>query len=633
MSRPIFLNRMKVLLLSIAQKRNLPIFLALLGFVVYLAQSIYFAITQVSIVDEGAYLYQGLLFAKGIYHPFQVNGFWMYNSPVAYFIPGIFQAILHPGLLTGRIYAVGLSFLMLIGAWLTTRRISGKRWAAIVVWMLALGTAQIRIYSLALSEGLIACLLTWMLFLVLGERRSRAALIGGSLLASLIILTRHNLILLLPLLWIYIFWQHGRKNGFIAASAGLALLIVGYALYWPNILTIWVEWIPSGFLPFFDQFKSPATDALVQEVNLSGRLLAFFQAFRFQFISIVGSLIALLLISHKNKSDHPSIWRSSIFLSVLFFIQWLLHAWGSIGNTFCVFCLPIYTTFFSIAGILFIPVSYPLWRKTYTKFQNLLVALFLILICTGLGFSVFEEIGPNLLDIRIPRILTLFRSGEVEPGYPLWSILFQNFQLEFNDARKVVSAFAGMLIFFFIFLLFYLIWRLIRKRVQYGLVPFVLIAFFLTGTILSPVRLLSGGFQNYACNANTITAYQSIGEKLAGLIPAGSRVYWQNNGSSVPLLYLPDISIYPAQIYNRWSYSLDENDERVHRFGLWNDSLAEKWKQEVDFLLIEESALDQKWMDFFEFHPEIVELLPPLPELPCSQGSAIHIYTREITLP
>ena len=48
--------------------------LALLGGCVYFAQSLVYVFTLMSETDEAAYLYQGYLFAKGVYQPFQDYG-------------------------------------------------------------------------------------------------------------------------------------------------------------------------------------------------------------------------------------------------------------------------------------------------------------------------------------------------------------------------------------------------------------------------------------------------------------------------------------------------------------------------------------------------------------------------------
>src|SRR5512136_1033496 len=98
---------------------------ALLGMAVYLVFSIHFANTQRSTIDEGLYLYKGYLFAKGIYHPFQDYGPRAEYSPLSYLIQGYIQLWFGPGLRTGRIFAIIVGILALLGLWAAARRLAG----------------------------------------------------------------------------------------------------------------------------------------------------------------------------------------------------------------------------------------------------------------------------------------------------------------------------------------------------------------------------------------------------------------------------------------------------------------------------------------------------------------------------
>src|SRR5512136_3323764 len=151
------------------KKEGIALVLTLAGAAVYLAFSIHFANTQRSTIDEGLYLYKGYLFAKGIYHPFQVYGPRTEYSPLSYLVPGYIQLWFGPGLLTGRIFAIIVGILALLGLWAAARRLAGLWWAALAVWAVALNPAIIRFYSFGLSQGLVTCLLMSMLFLVIGK--------------------------------------------------------------------------------------------------------------------------------------------------------------------------------------------------------------------------------------------------------------------------------------------------------------------------------------------------------------------------------------------------------------------------------------------------------------------------------
>jgi hypothetical protein len=141
--------------------------------------------------------------ATGQYWPFQDYGPWTNHMPLAFLIPGYAQVLFGPGLRTGRYLAVFLAALMLLGLWITVRRMGGRWWAAGALVAVALNPAGIKIYSLAISEVLIACMLVWVLALILGEDRPTWQVILGSFLAGLVGLSRLNLVPAVPVIFAY----------------------------------------------------------------------------------------------------------------------------------------------------------------------------------------------------------------------------------------------------------------------------------------------------------------------------------------------------------------------------------------------------------------------------------------------
>ena len=153
----------------------------------FVIQSWIYAHHQPSVLDEGAYLYKGLLFVTGQYKPFQDYGPWSNHMPFSFLIPGFVQWVFGPGLRTGRYFAILLGILMLIGLWKIAKELGGRWWAALAIWAIALNPWTVQTYSLAVSQGLVACMLVWILVLVLGERRSIWQLAVGSSLAGLLL--------------------------------------------------------------------------------------------------------------------------------------------------------------------------------------------------------------------------------------------------------------------------------------------------------------------------------------------------------------------------------------------------------------------------------------------------------------
>jgi len=142
----------------LAKKLNtypwLPVFLALAGFVAYILGAMEIARTTTSYLDEGLYLYKGYLFATGQQVPFADYGVWTNHAILSFLIPGYIQKWFGPGLETGRYFMILLSLFTLLGLWVFARRWGNAWWAAGAVWVMALNPAEIKIHTLAISEGL-----------------------------------------------------------------------------------------------------------------------------------------------------------------------------------------------------------------------------------------------------------------------------------------------------------------------------------------------------------------------------------------------------------------------------------------------------------------------------------------------
>ena len=278
---------------------HLPELLALLGAVIYLVQAVLYAHIRLPNLDEGSYLYKGYLLATGAYKPFQPYGLWINKMYLSFFFWGWVQALFAPGLLVPRYFAVFLSALNLLGLWVVSRRM-GNRWlATIAVWVLTLNPTLISIYSTARSEVLVICILTWVLVLSLGANRTAWQIITSAILAGIMILTRENMVFILPFFILYIFWQHGRNKGILALISIIIVILVGHIIYWPGIMYLWERWLPAGLLHFLGQAAKPDIGISglksVPPLSLIARLHSLSQAIRIHYIPFIGSLIVLFL--------------------------------------------------------------------------------------------------------------------------------------------------------------------------------------------------------------------------------------------------------------------------------------------------------------------------------------------------
>ncbi len=149
------------------------------------------------------------------------------------------------------------------------------------------------------------------------------------------------------------------------------------------------------------------------------------------------------------------------------------------------------------------------------------------------------------------------------------------------------------------------------------------------GLVLSPTVVLAGSKMERVCYGDVIASYESVGKHLASLIPPGSSVYWEGGLSVVPLLYLPGIRIYPAQINDGYSFRIGGNAEELQRAGLWNSELQTRWLSEADFILVEQDRYSKAinyWTEILK--PDRFNELEISPSfLPCRE-TRLRVFQR-----
>jgi hypothetical protein len=620
--------------------------LALAAGIIYLLQALQYAHSQVSILDEGSYLVKGYLFATGQYWPYQDFGPWSNHMPLSFLIPGYVQVLFGPGLRTGRYLAVLLGVLMLLGLWITVRRMGGRWWAAGALVAVALNPAVIKIYSMAISEVLIACLLVWVLALILGEDRPTWQVILGGLLTGLVGLSRLNLVPAVPVVFGYIFWQHGRRAGLWAAFAGTSALLLAHALYWPGIMRLWATWIPEVFAPFLAAWRPPqATPVWDANPGLDSRVLSFFLGMRFHLVAVAGVIASMLLWPNRRDWKSEGHFRASVFLAALFFLLLFLHAWASLGlnpqshdvmgRNYCTFCFPLYLGFFSYIGFILLATSASSWRKDVRGLRLFLVVFFVLVLTTGIGYAAFSDLEASfrdMLDLQVPRV----KEMRILPGtVELRAVLQAKSGLEEKafdqSARRILPTSAGFLTGLLILLVAWGIIRLLRLRregTELSTGWMALSIFLIVGLALTPTLILGAGYRNYDCSGDVIERFEQVGAQLASSVPPGSSVYWSGGNSAVPLLYLQDASIYPPQINSSYTLRLDGDPDALARYGFWNEELATRWADQADVILVEERVFGG-WLGELTESSAFDELQPTLPTAPCRNEASIHIFLRK----
>jgi len=619
----------------LAPSNRIAILLALIGVVLYSTLSVGYAFSQRSTIDEGLYQYKGYLFAAGTYQPYQEYGPKTLYGPLAYLIPGTFQLVFGPNLLTGRRFGVITGILALIGLWLVARRLAGYWWGAAAVWVTAINPAVIRNYSFGVAQGLVACLLMWTLFLSLKRDRSNWQITAGAILASILMLTRQNMAPVLFLLIPYIFWEYGKKQGWLAVLAGVVVLLTGHLAFWPGILSMWTPWLPATLTPFLAYWRMPAgiTAAMATQPDPSARIYGLWEGVRFHFVSVTAFAASLIFWPKRAAWRDQAQFRAAAFLAALFLCLLGLHAWAGlgfgVGNNYNAFTFSPYLAFFNTLGILVFVATIPILEKCRSGIALIAVCLLVLVFATGVGFGGFSVYGEQLVNLMIPRIKNFFTTGQLLPGQvPLWDYLENTFGIPHNISRIRVPELVGLIAGVIVLVVGWAGWAwLRRKRIAVYSMGFINMVLFLTiGTILTPTGVLGGGLTQWNCSGNVVAEYQQVGDYLARNIPAGSRVYWQGGNAVAILLYITNITIFPQQIDGQWNYYEGGDSNTLARLGSWNGELAKTWRDEADVIIIQQIDYPA-WQSYLN-ELKFVELKPLQIPLNCEPDTFLRVFNR-----
>lgn len=603
--------------------------LSLAGLLLYAGLSWGHAHGQVSVIDEGLYLYKGLLFAAGEFKPFQDFGPLTNHMPLSFLIPGYVQRLFGPGIRTGRMMAIALGLLMLIGLWLVTKRLAGHWWAGAAIWTVTTNSALIKVYSQAISQVLVACMLVWVLVLITGRGRSLWQILLGVLLASLLFLTRINMAPVLPLVIAYVFWQYGKKPGLIALLLGSTAVIIGHAAYWPDILKLWAKWIPEAISPFLNAYRLP-TGVIPfwnPSMGLSNRIGSLRLSLQMHFIPFVGAFGAtffLALKSYRSK-DRQDI-RSGWLIVSLFLILFLAHALASLGLNYCVYCLRNYLAFFSPIGLILLGIFGRKAASIVPKSTSMRLIVSLMVVPFLLGFPLGPRLSETLLETDVTRISAL----SLQPGTHKLSVLLENYFGLTGVALDRIGQFMIYAMLILIPLIAVIVSRFFSKRDRQpdklavnSLIPGLVALFVLEIGMAN--AYFGTGYYDYDCGEDVIKANEDVGEYLDEKVPEESTVYWGVGRSPVPLLYLSNRDVFPSQLNGDYTYMLSGDSGVLEKFGYWDSRLAESWLLEADYVLVEERVYSDLFS--FGFDREHYDEITPTPRTdPCRKDSAIMIF-------
>jgi hypothetical protein len=605
-------------------------FLNLAAFLVYLIQAVHYAHSMDVTMDEGTYLMKGLLFVRGIYQPFQDYGPITNKMPLSFLIPGAAQAVFGPGLRTGRYFSIFLGLLMLLAVWLAGKRLGGRWGSVAAVWAVAANPTNIMYYTVAISQVLTICLLAWAFALTLGRRRPTWQLVIGAVFSSLTVMVRQNMAPVVPLLVLYVFWDHGWRKGLWTALTAFLTLVIFHALYWPNIMTLWQPYLPElmeNLLNLRPVTTGGGVSISQQSYDMLTRLYVFWDGMRSNFLALMGAVIAWILWPARKDWKSPSQFRISVILSLILVILTGLHIWASIGQTYCLFCYSGYLAFFNVTGILLVIVSFTGWVKRPGAIRSVLGILVLLVSMTGLGYAAYNQLDDSLLRVRVPRISGMqFKGGTTE----LWRLLTNKFGWSYEALQKLIPTAAGAAAGLLLVAAVLVVYLVVRRR-QPGQVSYAHLAvlvFFVLGVLLTPTVWMAGWRTLDMCGGDVIASHEAVGAHLAAIIPPGSLVYWENDISPLPLLYIPGVRIFPPQLNHWYTYLQGGDPNELERLGYWNAALAERWKTQADYLLVAERYVAGWASGTTDGEIQFDELSPAPATVPCRDRSIIHIFRR-----
>ena len=601
---------------------------ALAGLLVYLISAFRDAHTKLSFLDEGLYLYKGWLFVTGQFTPFQDYGVWTNHMPLSFLIPGQIQEWFGVGLRTGRYFSIFLTIVMLIGLWLTVKSVSGKWWAAGAVWAYALNPASIKLYTIAISQAIIACMFVWMLFFSLGKAKRTWQLVIAGALSGVMILTRENMTPVFPLLVLFILWQHGWRKAVATFLGAAVVLIAGFTAFWPGILQIWANWLPASITPFLDPWRLitdgiPGQSLIPDKAGfLVERSTYLWQVIRLHFAGVFGVVAALLLFP--NRQNWQSTWKrqTAIFLAVLFLVLFAFHLYATFGMDYCVSCILLYTSFFDFVGIILLAITISSVKWVYPMWRNLLIWLTIAITTVGIIYSSLEDIIRPLFSRDAAGLI----NANQNPLSGLIPTIQNIFNVRYYPAVRI-TVFTITAIFLLLVLTLFI---LFRKKIKFSIIlqnsSTALMGFMIFCLLLSPTVILGAGNNFFDCGGDVIRSYEENGNAIAKFIAPGSTVFWEGRSDAI-FLYLPDIKIYPPQLNHVHGFYKEGDEKELLRMGRYNNHSAGKWFAQADYILIEEEW-EKKWQEGTLAGGSFIKVGSDFKLGQCDLAGALKLYQR-----
>jgi hypothetical protein len=618
------------MMVDVKRLRNSPflyILLLVLVAVVFMVQAVLYAHQMPSRVDEGSFLIKGYYYVKGTYQPFQEYGPWTNNMPLAYYIPGLAQVLFGPGLKTGRYFSIFIAVLMLLGLWLLVRRLKGKWWALAGLLLFALNPALIKTYVQAVSQVIVACLVTWALYFLVGEKRSSTQIALGAFFCALATLTRQNMVFLLPFVVLYAYLFYGKKEGLVALLAAGVPFLLMHVIFFPDILNLWAVWLPGFIKKAFNLYTVSGGGEQVwsPEIGLLTRFTSFFTAVRYYFIPLIGLGIGLLTLT-REKAWSSKYERKMVFsLSALFIVMFLLHAWASLGKNYCVYCFPNYLAFFIPLAVLVAVVVLSNLITIQPKisfFWSLVFALFFI---PGAFLGSLETVGRWVMNLPVPRV----KGGSIQTGsIAVWKLFENRYGFTYDQLLPYIALAFGLAMAVLFVLLARALYKWLAGKAFKYFGNFVIALLVVLSLVLMPSPLLGQMQTENTCSGDVLAAYETVGAQLAETVPQGVTVYWAAGSVVTPLLYLTDVYVQPQLLNGIYSKRVGGDRAELERKGYYNQESVEGWRAEADYVINSNTVMIGSWLTFLNAQ-DFDEYQHTDPLDPCDPSTFLRVYKKK----
>ncbi len=575
------------------------LFIALMGIMCYFFQAVYVAHHVLPYMDEGTYLYKGYLFATGVYKPFQDFGFWTNKMPFSFLIPGWAELLFGPGIRTGRYFAIFLGIVSLVGLWLLGRRMTGNWGGTALVWLIASNSILIKYFSMGISQVIIFFLLIWIFYLITFPRSKIIPFVVGGLLTGVLLTTRENMVLILPLILGFVFWDKGWKSGLAFLVSFLLVFIGVHILYWPNILQLWsvwlqwiTRWISNGEIAGTINPTGLGSPYWFPQMDAGARWSSFWEGSRQMIVPFIFLLVGLFFWLQKSQRLKIEKFHLALMLFFAFILLWVGHAWASLANNYCVYCYSPYLSFFSVIGLILGVMTIAEWTRMPTRWVDyLLIGLIILFVIGCIYFSLSGSLWMQIMYTEVPKVNSL----QIEnTTIQMWRLISNKYNIDYSVLLEKyqniygnIKIAAGIILCFFAAIIAGVWMYFHRNKHQnssFGKI-FLLSILIIISIFNSFINWNEIIVNNKDCG-DIIAETEAAGAALQHYVKKDDLVYWEGGGSPLPLIYLKGIRIFPSLLNGGNSKRIGGDETQLQRIGFWNDALAARWKEEADILFV-----------------------------------------------